>query len=463
MSQEASSSASKRINRKTAQKYRLVYRSQEDPLINDPDAPTGVFVEVQKKPKQKRAYIGDEEELEQDVEEKEVLTGPSQIQTLQDLKQSISTQKIRDNEGEAALYGITFDDSNYDYMQHLREIGREDSTPAVFIPAPSKTSSTTDEGRRRGIRFREDLSAKAPDISSNLPSVVLPSEERVKKSYQDQQGIPDAISGLQPDMDPELREVLEALEDDAYVEDDEDIFQAIVNGKQVDEQDIFDDEDDDDDQEGGWEKQFSKFKNSSNQQPNYSSSADGFDEDEDLDDLASLASFTRKMNLSSGKKKSSGARTSTTGFSMSSSAMFRNEGLTLIDDRFDQIEQMYNDDDEEEEEEEYEDEGGEGAENLINSLAQDSRTSSNNELQSAAFEAIMDDFLENYNVVGKKLLRETPTTSGEKSLAVSSGLPGTSRGKINKWTGRGIDQLKEIKNELGQPQKEYLKRRYRIA
>ena len=31
--------------------------------------------------------------------------------------------EIRNNEGEAALYGITFDDSKYDYMQHLKPMG----------------------------------------------------------------------------------------------------------------------------------------------------------------------------------------------------------------------------------------------------------------------------------------------------------------------------------------------------
>lgn len=34
------------IDRKTARHYKLVYRSQRDPLINDEDAPSRVFVEV---------------------------------------------------------------------------------------------------------------------------------------------------------------------------------------------------------------------------------------------------------------------------------------------------------------------------------------------------------------------------------------------------------------------------------
>jgi protein LTV1 len=41
--------------------------------------------------------------------------------------------------------------------------------------------------------------------------------------------VPDEIAGFQPDMDPRLREVLEALEDDAYVDerDEEDVFGAL--------------------------------------------------------------------------------------------------------------------------------------------------------------------------------------------------------------------------------------------
>src|SRR5690606_21178721 len=41
---------------------------------------------------------------------------------LADLDQEFRSQ-VRQNEGEAANYGVFYDDSNYDYMQHLKELG----------------------------------------------------------------------------------------------------------------------------------------------------------------------------------------------------------------------------------------------------------------------------------------------------------------------------------------------------
>src|SRR5438045_651868 len=62
------------------------------------------------------------------------------------------------------------------------------------------------------------------------------------------QNIPDSLRGFQPDMDPDLREVLEALEDDiprasndSSGEDPEDIFAELVKGVVVDETNLDDD------------------------------------------------------------------------------------------------------------------------------------------------------------------------------------------------------------------------------
>ncbi|KAI5277189.1 hypothetical protein KEM54_005072, partial [Ascosphaera aggregata] len=75
-----------------------------------------------------------------------------------------------------------------------------------------------------------------------------------KTTYQDQQNVPDAIAGFQPDMDPRLREALMALEDDAYVDEDgeNDIFdQLIADGEEVDPDEFRDTYIEDD--EEGWE------------------------------------------------------------------------------------------------------------------------------------------------------------------------------------------------------------------
>ncbi|KAK9429804.1 Low temperature viability protein-domain-containing protein [Lipomyces doorenjongii] len=445
---QAAPSSQKGFNRKTSHRYRLVYRSQEDPLIHDPEAPTGVFVEIQKKPKRRSPHTLDDAEEREDIGTRP--TGPSQIKTLQDLQAEADRYDgRRENEGEAALYGIMFDDSSYDYMQHLREIGRPDAGPAMFIPAPSVRSATR---RTAGIKFKDE-EEKDEDAERVLPADVLPSKVLLRRTYQDQQDVPDAISGLQPDMDPDLREVLEALEDDAYVEDDDAVFTEIItedtNAEDADE--IIAQEEGVADVDGeDWEAEFAKFKISQSKQR----AADS-DDDFDEDGLGSLVSFGR----GAGKlRKPPTARTSTSGYSMSSSAMFRNEGLSLLDDRFDQIEKMYNESsDDDDDESAIFDENSSMAGTGIGSVAGDEHDAA--AMQSTTFNAIMDDFLENYNVVGKRLVREAP--------AIGAGVGNSTRGtngklRINKKSSRGLAQLREIKEELGKPQTEYIKRRYRL-
>src|SRR5436305_15079037 len=64
------------------------------------------------------------------------------------------------------------------------------------------------------------------------------------------QNIPDSLRGFQPDMDTELREVLEALEDEnestspttSDTEDPEDIFAELVKGGELQPDAVGDDE-----------------------------------------------------------------------------------------------------------------------------------------------------------------------------------------------------------------------------
>lgn len=84
-------------------------------------------------------------------------------------------------------------------------------------------------------------------------------------------------------------------------------------------------------------------------------------------------------------------QTKQTGFSVSSSAMHRNTQLRLLDDRFEKIEEEYADDDDE------------------------SEYDSNEEVvERADFDAILDEFLEKYEIVGKKM---QPKLEGETSAA----------------------------------------------
>jgi protein LTV1 len=60
-------------------------------------------------------------------------------------------EAVRENEGEAAEYGIFFDDTEYDYMQHLRPVG--EAADAVLLEAPSKDK----KGKAKELVFGEKV------------------------------------------------------------------------------------------------------------------------------------------------------------------------------------------------------------------------------------------------------------------------------------------------------------------
>ena len=68
------------------------------------------------------------------------------------------------------------------------------------------------------------------------------------RPYQDMQDVPDEVTGIQLNMDPRLRKVLEALDDDVYI--DEQVEEAVIEPLieiDVNEFEVTIDEDDD-----GW-------------------------------------------------------------------------------------------------------------------------------------------------------------------------------------------------------------------
>ncbi|KAA8910921.1 Low temperature viability protein [Sphaerosporella brunnea] len=412
------------IDKKSATTFQVRYRSQNDPLIHDETATDFVLTEVDAPNAHKST---------------------NKIKTAADLENELDVTSIRKNEGEAAMYGIYYDDTKYDYMQHMREMGG--STEAVFIEAPQAASK-----QRKGKKQTLDEAIFAHDQPKStvvhIPKELLPSEQLVKKSYQDMQDVPDALAGFQPDMDPRLREVLEALEDDAYVDDDEDIFAQLAEGGETSAGDFFDqgfEEEEDDgwasdatekapvrpssqpasssssssttnatvaeeDANADWMKEFSKFKKAQKKEKKEAAA-----EDDGVSSLADTMSFGGSSAMTGGtisvsgrrrrrrEKKAGGARTATSGYSMSSSALFRTEGLTLLDDRFDKIEEEYAEDSEEEER---------------NGVVPETRKD---------FDAIMDEFLSGYTMTGQR----------SKTHRVK-------RGKNQS----GLDQLDEIRREL---------------
>ncbi|KAF8516083.1 Low temperature viability protein-domain-containing protein [Gautieria morchelliformis] len=362
--------------------FQLVHRSQRDPLIHDPEASQQVLKPFHR--------------------ENDIRKGKSRA----DLESLLTPSELahdagRANIGEASLYGVYYDDTNYDYMQHLRDPNvEEEGVETIMIEAPSRVSKAkTKEKTRGGIELR-------------LPPEVLPSSSELDRSqaYDAQQAIPDAIAGFQPDMDPHLRQVLEALEEDAFVDDklDDDFFGDLVrDGERSDEEQlpyefreegidegdtgVQDDRRDDADPElvESWETRFARFKDQHKHGPGDvdASEADGFSESADT---------VGRLPVIGGKKRRRGAASASSGFSMTSSAVYRNEGLSTLDERYDQIEKDY-EDEEDDMPDDYEDsDEDDEAPDLL--AARDD------------FEAVMDDFLENYELVGKRM---RPVLSGD--------------------------------------------------
>lgn len=365
---------SKRFNKDNSVTYKLVHRSHQDSRYYDPDASSSVLVPVQNKNQQRKEKL--------------------RAQTTEEL--SDVAKQLKKDEGKAANYGIIFDDSEYDYLQHLKPIGSGDG---VFI----SRKDTDDKGKNKH---------KNTKLSALLDGSMLPGEER-KYDYQEQQDVPDEIKGFKPDLNPDLREALVALEDDNYLDEDQDVDEVDVFGELLGEgkkqheislreydqyHDDYDDHynykddyrDDDwdydnfDDQdyefdglegdaEGGngisnfnWEKDFQRYKQKHGRQVNEYDSDNEFEDDydsaeEEKDDVVGDLPNVADKGLMSSKTKSSkknarrkkGATTDTSSYSMSSSALCRTEQMTIIDDKFDVLKEQYENMDEENEEDDY--------------------------------------------------------------------------------------------------------------
>lgn len=370
---------------------------------------------------------------------------------------------VRANEGEAANYGIFYDDSEYDYMQHMRDLG--ESGDAFFIE-PASAKGKKGKGKKLEDALRDlDLDTKSEggvsltsgmstaSVAESLFGPEMVESEFVRKTtYQDMQDVPDAIAGFQPDMDPRLREVLEALDEEDYVDDDEEIFEALQQDAEEVEPEEWEASRFDDTEEDGWESdhtikateeghvakdhteensgaeisehgdgnwmaEFSKFKKDIKAQKAVQPRKPVFDAQ------SSLASDASSL-MAGRRKKRKGALTSSTGYSMSSSALIRTAEQTVLDRRFEKIEEEYNAD------EDLDDSASlmSGMTGLTGLSATSSQAP---QLVRSDFEAICDDFLGNYSKVGKKnVRRRKPQTGMEQLDEIRKGL-GPARIKSN--------------------------------
>ncbi|KAL3465815.1 low-temperature viability protein ltv1 [Aspergillus heterothallicus] len=372
------------IDKKNATTYQLFHRSQHDPLIHDPEADDRVLHPVYGPASQDPANAA------------------RRSKNLDDLASEFGSSVVRKNEGEAANYGIYYDDSKYDYMQHLRELGTGGGD-SYFVESSSKNKA---KGKTMKLEDALAQTSLDDDLRSNWDgrstmgsaygAYSTASTYSRKPTYQDQQNVPDAIAGFQPDMDPRLREVLEALEDEEYVDEkeDDDFFGQLTSN--TDEMDPGDWEDtllDQEDEDDGWEsdatekapvqpsttaasKQETKADVSTGELPEHDAPAPDMHPD-DQDWMREFAKFKKsgktqvapaapasvvpseqRSTLASTvftaggtpirRKKRKGALTNPSAYSMTSSSLARTEGHRLLDDRFDRLEALYAVDEEDE-------------------------------------------------------------------------------------------------------------------
>ena len=233
------------IDKKSATTFTLVHRAQDDPLINDDEAPDMVFTEKQTKTRRLTeddyAYSSAASIFSSDSDYRS-----SKTKQRGDLEEEFG-MAVRPNEGEAAQHGVYFDDTEYDYMQHMRDLGAGEG-PVAWVEAsappqrPKRKQKLEDALRDVDLESQSGRFADVQSVGTQssaarslLPEEILPSEFVRKRTYQDQQDVPDEIAGLQPDMDPELREALRALDDEEYVDDDDDVFgQLVADGYEID-------------------------------------------------------------------------------------------------------------------------------------------------------------------------------------------------------------------------------------
>ena len=220
-------------------------------------------------------------------------------------------------------------------MQHLKPVGlQEDGVESILIEAPPVQKGKSKVGK-----------AQAPiQLADDLPKEVLPSERELPRNYESQEAIPSSIAGFQPDMDPHLRQTLEALEDDAFVDGglEEDFFgELLEDGERGSDEDPGFEFSEWGAGEGGeeaeevgpedWQAAVKRFKHTRQSIPDDAGSdADRYSEGGDT--VGSIPQFS----VIGGKKRRKGS-SEASGYSMSSSSMFRNAGLTMIDDQFDQV------------------------------------------------------------------------------------------------------------------------------
>ena len=452
-------SAKRPFSKKNATRYALVHRAQNDPFIHDENASSQIFATISGP--SKKLHSGG------------ISSGTSSNRGDLEQEFNLNGEQVPINEEVAAEHGIRFNDK-YDYLQHLRDLG-EGGEGSAWIEATS-----SERGKGRGKQRLEDalrdmqLNDELDVQSQGGMSAFGAHRPRVGQDYQEQQDVPDEIAGFQPDMDPRLREVLDALDDDAYVDDnDDELFGELAGeGDEEVDRDIWETmkfgggEDED-----GWqsddtakpedgadvETMLTPSQISQGIEEGVPPSPDFEDgaflealakqkiskgtrlqqERNDTPSVAPSAAMTGATGATGRKKKRKGALTSSTGFSMTSSALARTEAMSTLDSRFDRVLDSYMDEIDEGEEDDFDDNVSAisglskmtSASKMSSTMRSDIDDEAPSLVSNSAFTSAMDEYLK---------------TAGKKGKKMKKG------GRQGMWGQQnGIDQLDEIRRSLG--------------
>ncbi|WFD29471.1 Protein ltv1 [Malassezia sp. CBS 17886] len=200
--------------------FQVVHRSQRDALRDDPDAGPHVlkpYAPPNRKGKSRAQIAGEDPAL--------------------------ASAEARANVGEAAQYGVYYDDTEYDYMQHLRAINDHENSKHGGVDEQADAdaiwvqSAVQPQERAKDFALRsEDATPGAAPAAGPQPPILLPASAfpsaELPRDYSAAYDVDPQLQGLQPDMDPHLRQTLEALDDDEFVEDavDDDLLSSLVRG-----------------------------------------------------------------------------------------------------------------------------------------------------------------------------------------------------------------------------------------
>ncbi|KAM4771735.1 protein LTV1 homolog [Rhinophrynus dorsalis] len=265
------------IEKKKAVTFHLVHRSQRDPLAADETAPQRVLLPADKAEAEKR-------------------------------------------KAEQRNFGVFFDD-DYNYLQHLKEIGPSELVPSETIQRDCSILETDDV---------EEETEQIPTPSINLPSSVFASE------FEEDVGLLNKaapIRGPCLELDPDI---VAALDDDFDFDDPENQLDDdfIIQANDTNNENNWRDphEKDDDDQ---WEDVDSDDDDDDSQEGDFDSDGPISDEEEGKEKNGPMKEFMFMQEET---------RSRFTEYSMTSSVMRRNEQLSLLDERFEKFFEQFDDD-----------------------------------------------------------------------------------------------------------------------